>query len=96
MLQPPEWRVEASDEFEQEFAALTEKGSRLDEFRRSWYFYLERRPVEYSEGLTRADDDVRVFVNVDPHDGIEYVVGLTVERGRGAVRLRWVDSRELS
>ncbi len=96
MLLPPEWRIEASDEFEAEFDALSEAGMRVDVHRRTWTFYLERDPFHFSEGLTSPNDDVRVIVTPDPREDAEYVAGLLVHRGRRQViRLTWLERREL-
>jgi hypothetical protein len=95
MLQPPEWRIHPTDEFEAEFEALAAVAERLDAHRRAWYFYLQRVPISYSKGLTAPDDDDRVLVTPDVREGVEFVVGLTVDQRRQVVRLNWLDSREL-
>lgn len=95
MLQPPEWRIETRREFDREFAHLSEANPRLVHLRHAWDFYLLRQPIRFSTGLTREDDDWRVFATTDNREGIEYVVGLEVDTRRQIVCCRWIEGRDM-
>jgi hypothetical protein len=95
MLAPREWRLKTTDEFERDFAAMNAEASRLDHHRSLWALYLERQPFRFSEGLTHPDDDMRVIVSDEPMDGVQYVVGATIDRKRRTVTLRWLDCEPL-
>ena len=95
MLAPREWRVETSEEFDRDRARIGAEATRLDAHERLWRFYLERRPFQSSHGLTSASDEQRVITSAEALDGIEYVVGLSVDRRSHVVTLQWLDTAPL-
>jgi hypothetical protein len=95
MLAPREWRLETSDEFESDRARIEPEASRFDHHMRLWAMFLERQPFQFSEGLTHPEDVMRVVISDDPMDGVQYVVGITIDRDRRRVTLRWLDTEPL-
>jgi hypothetical protein len=61
---------------------------------RLWRLWLERRPFEFTHGLTTPDDETRVLVSNEPMLGVQYVVGVLVDRERRVVTLCWLDVAE--
>lgn len=97
MEMPPQWRIEKTAEFKDDYARLAEFALRLDDVVESLEFYLARRPERISSGLTSANDTDRAVAWTDTDgDGAEYVVGFTVEAETRTVRLRWVQVLEVS
>jgi hypothetical protein len=94
MLAPREWRLETTDEFDGDRAAVEVGAPRFDAHMRLWTFWLERRPFQFTHGLTEPDDDLRVLVSNEPLEGVQYVVGVQVDRRRHLVTLRWLDVAE--
>jgi hypothetical protein len=94
MLAPREWRVETTAEFDEDLAAIQVGAPRIDVHIRVWWLWLERRPFVFTQGLTSPDDEDRVLVTNEGLLGLQYVVGLTIDRERRVVTLRWLDTAE--
>jgi hypothetical protein len=92
----PSWEVETTEGFDEDFSALSIMGGeRLDACRESWCFYLRRDPLTHTSGLLGpGDDDCRVSVLADEQLGIEYFLGVSIDRARRHVLVRWLDSCE--
>ena len=92
----PEWQVETTSDFNEDYAALAVVGGeQLERFRESCCFYLHRNPVVMATGLLGPMDDAsRVMTYADADLGVEYVVGLSIDRTNHLVWVRWLDSRE--
>lgn len=91
--QPPGWLIESTSEFDRDYEALASLSGRLDQFRQSWTFYLERDPALWSIGVTDRDDDqCRVITYGDERVELEYVIGLSLDRVNRTVLLRWIES----
>lgn len=93
--QPPEWRIETTAEFDDDYAALAQSGGRLPELWEGWSWYLKRSPVVHSSGLLGVDDDdCRLMTGSDERAGVEYVMGVSLDRQNHTVLVRWLDSCE--
>jgi hypothetical protein len=92
----PPWELEATEEFDDDYSALSVLGGEgLDVCRQSWEFYLRRDPVVHTTGLSGPDDDdCRVTVYSDPQLGVEYFLGVSIDRASKRVLIRWLDSCE--
>jgi hypothetical protein len=92
---PRKWLVETTQEFEEQYAALVTPDGRLHELQEGWWWYLERNPVVMSTGLTDpGDDSCRVMTGSDPFRGVEYVLGVSLDRSTCRVLVLWLDTRE--
>ncbi len=58
MLQPPEWRIQATDEFEEDFAELSSGANRLAEFRESCPIAATSSGCELTERLTGVASEI--------------------------------------
>jgi len=94
VLQPREWRVERTPEFEVDFERLSDDSPRLHQHVTAWEFALERQPFTQSAGLTTPDDDHRVVGNREHSDGVEYIAGVRINRSTHVVTLMWLDRAE--
>jgi hypothetical protein len=91
MEEPPSWRVTTTSDFDNDCVALGEKAPRIRQVVESWTWYLERRPLRYSEGVSAEDDDIRIAAwTDDERDGLSYYAAITVDRRERTVLLRWV------
>lgn len=93
MLEPPSWRVVETPGFIEDCEQLEPDAARLDHHRRGFTFFLERRPFEFSHGLTDDKDLLRVCVSTDQMEGAEYVAGVEVDPSAHLVRLMWLERR---
>ena len=94
MLQPRSWHVVETPAFEKDFARLEPGAERLEYHRRAFKFFLERSPFEFAQGLTRDDDELRICVSTDHHEGAEYVAGVQIDRAAQVVSLVWLERRQ--
>lgn len=87
--------METTDEFDEDYAALSVVGGEeLQRFRESCCFYLHHNPLVMTTGLLGPGDDAnRVMIYADAGLGIEYVVGLSIDRENRLVWVRWLGSR---
>ena len=96
MEQPPYWRVDTTEEFNADLEAVRPSAPRVDQVVDSWRWYLERRPRQYSEGLTDARDQDRIATYPDDvGDGMEYIAGATLDERQHIVLMRWLSIRSL-
>jgi hypothetical protein len=95
MLEPPGWKVVESPDFLRDCERIGSEASRLDHHRRAFKFFLERRPLEFSHGLTGEDDLRRVCVSTDHLEGAEYVAGIELEPSTQVVQLVWLERRSV-
>jgi hypothetical protein len=93
MLEPPSWRVVETASFLDDCEGIEPDAARLDHHRRGLKFFLERRPFEFSHGLTSPDDTLRVCVSTDHMEGAEYIAGAEVDSRAQEVRLLWLERR---
>lgn len=92
MLAPREWRVETTEQFENDCDRLRLRASRFEERLQNWKDVLERWPFEYTHGLTGSSDRQRVLVSPEPLDALDYVAGVEIDRARRSVALQWLDT----